>query len=88
MVKRFLVGLSIAGVFVTGVVLLALNQAQVKCEVCVRFAGRQVCEAASAADRTQAVAQATAAACAQLSSGVTAGLQCSNSPPASLQCAE
>jgi len=87
-VKKVLVGLSIGVAFVTGVVLLALHQVQLKCEVCIRYGGRQVCEAAHAADRTQAVMQATAAACAQLSSGVTAGLQCSNAPPVSLECSE
>lgn len=86
--KRILVGLVIATSFVVVVVWLALQQVQVKCEVCVRYAGRQVCEAAGAADRTQAVMQATTAACAQLSSGVTAGIQCSNTQPVSLECSE
>ena len=86
--KRVFVGILIAAGLVTALVLLALNQVQVKCEVCVRYKGRQVCEAAGAAERTQAVMQATAAACAQLSSGVTAGLQCSNTPPVSTECSE
>ena len=85
---RVAVGLALFGIFVAVLVSALRQQADVECEVCVEYAGRSVCRTNLAADRQYAIQGATSAACAVLSSGVTAGIQCSNSPPKSLRCSD
>jgi hypothetical protein len=85
---RIIVGIVLFAAFVTTLVLALRNQARVECEVCVEFAGRHTCRTNWAADRNQAIMGATTAACSMLSSGVTAGIQCSNTPPRSVDCTE
>jgi len=82
------VGILIAIGFVTAIVIVTLDQIRVTCDVCIEYRGRRICENAVAVDRAQAMQQATTAACAQLSAGVTDGIQCSNTPPVSATCAE
>jgi hypothetical protein len=85
---RMLAGFLIGSVFLGVVVYASLQQGRVRCEVCMSFAGRRICETARSPDRAQAVQQATASACARLSGGVTRGIQCSNTPPLSTECSE
>jgi len=83
---RVAVGSLLAIVFLAALVWLTAAQARVRCEVCMSHRGRQLCETALAADRDQARAQARNAACARLSSGVTDGIACNNTPPLSVSC--
>jgi uncharacterized membrane protein YciS (DUF1049 family) len=85
---RTIVGILIGVGFLVALVVATLDQIRVKCEVCMVHRGRQVCEAASAADRAQALMQATSTACAQLSDGVTDGIRCTNSAPLSSRCSD
>lgn len=83
---RILTGLALAAVFVAVLVAALRDQARVECEVCMEFGGQQICRTNLAEDRDRAVLGATSNACALLSSGVTSGIQCSNTPPRSIRC--
>jgi len=85
---RTLIGLLLGAAFIAGTVYLALEQNRVECEVCMSYRGRQLCETSSAMTRDDALMQATSTVCAQISSGVTSGIQCTSSPPVSSQCSE
>jgi hypothetical protein len=50
-------------------------------EVCIEYQGRQACRTASAATREQARRTATDNACAQIASGMTDSIACTNTPP-------
>lgn len=84
--SRILVGLGLAAVFVAVMVMALRGQARVECEVCIAFGGRSECRTNLAVDRERAVMEATSNACALLANGVTAGIQCSNTPPRSVSC--
>lgn len=85
---RTLVGIAIGVAFVATLVLVTLDQMRVTCEVCVAYRGHHACQEATAVDRTQALMQATTTACARISSGVTDGIECGNTPPSSTRCSE
>lgn len=84
--SRGLIGTLIGVAFVAAVVYAAMGELQTACEVCMRYRGEQICERARAADEQQAIMQATTAACARLSDGVTDGIQCNNTPPVKATC--
>ncbi len=73
-------------IFLGALVVAVRNEASIECEVCVEFGGQRVCRTNLGADRKSATYGATSAACAVLSNGVTAGIQCSNTPPRSVRC--
>jgi len=81
-------GALVALAFIGALAWFSVTQAGVECEVCMRFEGREACNTSAAADRDEAVAQARSSACAQISSGVTSGIRCSQEPPLRLQCSE
>jgi hypothetical protein len=54
-------------------------------EVCMEFGGRQACRTASASSRDQALRTATDNACAQISSGMTDSIACTQSMPKSVK---
>ena len=85
---RLVVTLALAAAFAAALVYTALSQGKVECEVCMEFRGRGVCRTVAAADRDQAVVMAVSNACAFLSSGVTPGIQCGQTPPRSVTCSE
>lgn len=85
---RTVIGLLAAAVFLAAIVWVTLQQIQASCEVCMHYRGRQVCETASGIDRDEALLQARNTACAQLSGGVTDGIQCNGTPPQSVRCSE
>ena len=72
--------------FVAALVFSVMREGAVECEVCVAFGPGTECRTSSAADREQALRMAQSTACALLSSGVTAGLQCQNVAPVSARC--
>ena len=63
--------------FLGALVWFSTTQSQVECEACMRFEGREACNTSAAATREEAEAQARSSACARVSAGVTAGIQCS-----------
>lgn len=63
-----------------------LSESQVECEVCMEFGGRSICRTVAAAERNQALAMAVSNACAIISDGVTAGIQCGQTRPRSVTC--
>ena len=83
---RILVGSLAALAFLAAIVWVTLQQAQARCEVCMRHGGRELCETATAVDRDHALSQARSSACARLSSGVTDGIRCNGSAPLSVRC--
>jgi hypothetical protein len=83
---RVITGVVLAAAFVSVLVMALMKEAQVECEACIEFEGRSVCRTTIASSRERAISGATTNACAVLSSGVTAGIQCGNTPPSSLRC--
>jgi hypothetical protein len=86
MSPRTIIGILVGITFVAAVVYLAMGQFDVKCEVCITYRGRQLCETALAADRDQAVMQATSSACTQLTNGVNEVMECQRLRATSLSC--
>lgn len=84
--QRTLLGVLLALGLFGALVYMTIAQADVRCEVCIVFQGRQACEAATAPDREQAQLQATATACSMLTGGVTESIRCSKTLPQSLYC--
>ena len=69
------------------VVVSSLRVADVRCEVCVSFDGREACRSVEAASEEEARAGAHTNACALLASGVTDTLACERTPDTSVRCA-
>ncbi len=86
--KRVLVGTLIGVGFVVALIVTTAHQVRVTCEVCIVYRGGQKCEKAIAVDRAAALMQATSSVCAQLSGGVTDGIQCNRTQPFSTRCSE
>jgi hypothetical protein len=87
-VTRTIVKIALAVGFLATVVYVALGQSRVTCEVCMSYQGRQACEQTSAANSAEALMQATASACSQISGGVTGSIQCNNAQPLSSHCSD
>ncbi len=68
------------------VVYLSLQIGGVRCEVCIRFRGREVCRSVDATNKMEALRAATTNACALLASGVTETLACERTPPTFSEC--
>ena len=85
-VVRRIAGLALFATFIALLASALMREARVECEVCIEFEGARVCRTNRAADRESAITGATYTACAVLSSGVTSGLQCTGTPPASVRC--
>jgi hypothetical protein len=63
-----------------------IGLSQYACEVCMTYNGQQNCATASAPTEEEAVRTASDVACAPISSGMTESIQCSNTPPDSINC--
>jgi len=85
---RTVIGIGLGAAFVAFMIYAVLSEGRVQCEVCVEFRGNRECRSSAATDRERAIQEAVSSACAVLSSGVTAGIQCSSTPPASVRCDE
>jgi len=68
------------------VVYSSFRVSAIECEVCMRFEGRELCRAASAARREEALRSAVDNACALLTSGMTNTIRCQQGEPARAQC--
>ena len=64
----------------------SMKTPRVECEVCLTFDGRPNCASASAPTQEEAVRAATDVACATLSGGRAASLQCSRTKPDRVSC--
>ncbi len=85
---RTIAGIAILLGFGAFVVYTAMNQLGTRCEVCMDFDGRRVCEVAYADGEADAIMQAQSSACTQLTSGVTGIVACTRAQPASVRCEE
>jgi len=83
---RAIGGILVAAAFFAAMYFATLRETGTRCEVCLRFQGREACESVAGPDRAHAVQQATASVCARVSSGVTDGMACSQTPPLSVRC--
>jgi hypothetical protein len=70
------------------IVYSTLRPAKFSCEVCMEFQGRVACRTASGNTREEVTRTAMENACAQISSGMTDSIACSQSPPKSISCKE
>lgn len=86
--RRALLTLLALAVFALLLYRTALVQADVECQACMRFGGREHCARVRSSSREAAADRAVGAACSVLASGVTESLRCQASPPASLRCRE
>lgn len=76
--------LAVVGYIVTS----SIGIANVSCEVCVDFKGRQACRTARGPTRDDAIVTARDNACAQIVNGRTENILCSGSQPASISCSD
>ncbi|MGH9340405.1 MAG: hypothetical protein ACRD1R_12650 [Acidobacteriota bacterium] len=74
--------------FVAYVVYSSLTISRFRCEVCMEFRGQTACRSAIGATEEEARRAAIDNACAQLVSGVTDTIACSQTPPSSVSCEE
>jgi len=84
--RRWLVVLACAAAAAAALYAATLAEAGPQCRACVRFGGGERCATATAATRQEAERTAISTACAAISSGVTASIQCEGSEPVSLEC--
>jgi len=67
--------------FVAAMVLSTGGNNTYRCEVCIDFGNRKVCRNGAAATQAEAERIAASAACTDLSSGMTALMQCEQNAP-------
>jgi hypothetical protein len=79
---------ALAGLALIGAVVVStsLMVGGVRCELCVRFQGREACRAVDGTTEEEARTAAQTNACALLASGVTQTMACERTPPASATC--
>jgi hypothetical protein len=80
---KILIGLGTA-FFFGYVIYSSMGLDQSRCEVCMEFRGQTACATAAGTSQQEAQRTATDTACAQISSGVTDSIACSQSPPKSV----
>ena len=85
--SKFLIVLGLLLVF-GYIVYSTLRPAKFSCEVCMEFQGRVACRTASGNTREEVTRTAMDNACAQISSGMTDSIACSQTPPKSVSCKE
>jgi hypothetical protein len=66
------------------IVYSSLRLNKFSCEVCMEFRGSTACRTASADTREEAIRTAADNACAQLASGMTDSIACTQTPPKSI----
>ena len=88
MMNRTFVGALILITLGAAIVYLTMGQFSARCEACVVFGGRQICEIAVASNPAEAEQQAVYSACSQLTRGVTEIVACTGTPPRRLTCGE
>lgn len=86
--KSTLVVIAICVLFVGYVIYSTLTLDRVSCEVCVEFRGQKACRTASAPTREEAIRTATENACAQIVSGMTDTMACTETAQKTINCKE
>ena len=84
--RRWLLAAGLVAAAAASLYAATLAEAGSECSSCVRFGGEERCATARAATREDAERTAIATACAAISRGVTASIQCQASDPVSMQC--
>jgi hypothetical protein len=79
-----------AGLGAVGAVVVysSLQIGSVRCEVCIRFHGRETCRAVDGDTEAEARMAAITNVCAGLASGVTDRMACEATPPARTTCGD
>ena len=80
---KILIGVGVV-LFLSYVVYSSLGLDDHRVEVCMEFRGQTACATAAGATREEAQRTATDTACAQISSGMTDSMACSQSRPKSV----
>ncbi len=68
------------------VIYASVGMTRHRCEVCVAFAGREVCRSVESASEEDARMGATTNACAFVAAGVTETVRCQQAPPVRSAC--
>ena len=84
-----IVGLLFAVATFALIIKAALSSFEESCEVCMTFRGQRLCREAKGKTREEATRTATDNACGLLGArGMSESIECSNTPPTSVTCAE
>ena len=67
---------------------LLLSSAKYECEVCILYNDIEVCQKVTGMDRQETVMQGVNTACGGAANGRAQNIECSNTPPKSVQCRE
>ena len=73
-------------VFVAYSTFLLLKGSNYQCEVCILYNDIEVCQKVEGMDESETVIQGVSTACGGAASGRTQNIECSNTPPKSVQC--
>lgn len=73
-------GIAFIAVFIGAVAYSTLGNALYHCQVCITLGDRTICRDGAAASKEQAERTAADGACADLTSGMTNLMQCTNGP--------
>ena len=84
--RRWLLAGALAAAAAGALYAATLAEAGFECSACVRFSGAERCATARAQSREDAGRAAVSTACAAISRGVTASIQCEASQAVSMQC--
>ncbi len=76
----------IAAIFFAAIFYVTTAETSVECTVCIHYGGAENCATVSGPDEEQAMMQAATTACAPISNGVTAGMECTRTRPRSAHC--
>ena len=72
--------------FVAFLLWTTLSAQKVECQMCVKFGNGRNCATATAASESEAARSAQTTACGVLAKGMTASIECANTPPETRQC--
>jgi hypothetical protein len=86
--KTTLIAILFALAVLATLIYSSMNLRQYSCEVCITYQGQNNCATASGTSREEAVRTASDVACAPIANGMTESIQCSNTPPKSVNCSE
>ena len=87
MSKKIKCSIALTVILVFGYIVYSSTQLdQFSCEVCVDFRGRTDCRTAIGNTEEEAIRTALDTACAQISSGMTDSIACTQTAPKSINC--
>ena len=67
---------------------LLLSSAKYACDICILYNDIEVCQKVTGMDRKETVVQGVNTACGGAANGRAQNIECSNTPPKSVQCRE